>query len=612
MNLLILFLIFVPGLFTAIISNRAGRITNLFYSILLILISILLLLNSIKIGDFSSGYFDLKFTNTGAAFGVGIGVIWFIMSTNKILARWMREREFLSYLVVLGIVGVLFSGNSITFILFWEIFTLAASYSLGLYDKKYLLSSYVFLSIGEVSTVLLILAAAIAYSSYGNFSFYGILHSQISEALWVSGFVVKAGIIPMQMSEWYSLSRSGIDSSRAILIGVMIPSVSLYGIEFSVISYHLYYLIPIALIVIGSISMLFGSIFSSTSESPRVLAGYSTIENVGAMIILSGISSVSAYSANYALSQFSTTALLIYVIMHGAGKSVILSSTSFYADSFNSKEWKSIGKGGLIVAAISMMGLIPLGGGIGEWMLLESLFIISLSGLSYLSVIAVFAGSMAALSAGISVISFTKFVSFLGVSIEDHPEGSGVVKSYRTGFILIVLSILFPLLFILLSIKVPGSSVFYSFLTGGTIFPGWSVIQSPGYGNTFGVVSPMLILVMAGIILIPLYLTRPRHFRKVKPWHGGLDIDRTYNSFNYSNPSRITFSKIFPKIEERKGEKYEDRNFDFIFALMSALYVKYENMSRKMALKIMNGDTRRYVLYIMLTLMFALAVGELL
>ena len=86
---------------------------------------------------------------------------------------------------------------------------------------------------------------------------------------------------------------SGIDSSMSILIGVLIPTVSIYAVEKASLSALQFQAIPLTMIMIGAISVFAGAIYASAAENPRVLAAYSTVENVGAMLVLIGVSSLS-------------------------------------------------------------------------------------------------------------------------------------------------------------------------------------------------------------------------------------------------------------------------------------------------------------------------------
>ncbi|MHB8360958.1 MAG: hypothetical protein ACYDDC_04050, partial [Thermoplasmataceae archaeon] len=548
----VIFILILIG-FTTIISIYSKRIEKIFTigtSIFLIVLSIIYLMGYLNIQQFSIDHFKLSFNYLTASFLLILSMVWMISGFNTVIANWTRTRSFFGSLLFFGIMGTLFSGNSITILIFWETFTISATFILGLYNRRELMASFVFLGLGEISLLLLIAGAAISYSINGSFSIVALLNNPISLSFWVSGFIIKAGIIPFQISEWYSLGMSGIDSSRAILIGVMIPTISIYGIDSSVLNSVDFQGLSIAMIIIGSLSIFVGAVYASSSENPRILAAYSTVENVGAMIILTGVVSLSIVTGNMQLAQFASIGVLIFALMHGIGKSIILGSTPFNTDSFNNQEWRSISKKGLMIASISMMGLIPFGGGIGEWMLLESLFITSLSGVQYYAIVAVIAGSLAALGAGISVVVFTKFVSFIGTSEYQNRPTAESRKKYTGGYLLLILPLISPLLFYLFRwhsnlIKTP-----LDFLSGGEIVPNGYMLFSPYNKGVFGVLSPTFIILAMLVILSFVYILKPKNYREVEPWSGGVYRKKTYNSFNYSNPTRLTFYRLFPKIEE--------------------------------------------------------------
>ena len=608
-------IIILPGIIAFLVvistySRKIHRISTIAGSIILILVSLLYLTGYLLIDPFTMDHFSISISHLSGAFLLIISTVWFISGINTVIANWTRTRAFFAGFLFFGILGTLFSGNSITLIVFWETFTISAMFILGLYNRRELLSSYVFISVGELSTVLLILGAAVSFASAGSFSLTALFGNPLAISLWISGFIVKAGIIPLQASEWYSLGMSGIDSSMSILIGVLIPTISIYAVEEASLSALQFQAIPLAMIIIGAISVFAGAIYASAAENPRVLAAYSTVENVGAMIVLIGVSTLSFATGHWNLGNFAVIGVAIYALMHGIGKSTILSSTAFNSDSFNSREWRSMSKSGLIIASISLMGLAPLGGGIGEWMLLESLFISSLTMTQYYAIIAVIAGALSALGAGISVVVFTKFVGFSGTASPKMKLSPESRKNYGIGYLLIVLPLMTPLLFMLFSgISGMGSNV--NFLTGGEIFPNGFTIFSPYDGNTFGVLTPTFSIISLAVIFSCIYLFRPRNVRVVEPWAGGLERGRTYNSFNYSNPARMTFFRLFPRIEGFIHKDYSSHRFDMVYLTFLSIFRKYERISRLIALRIMNGNVRQYIIYIMVTLILSIVAALL-
>ncbi len=606
MNIILLTGIIGLLVLLSVYSKKVERITTIAGSLLLITVSLLYLTGYLSIYPYTLNHFKLSINPLSGSFLLIISTVWFISGINTVLANWTRTRSFFAKLLFFSILGTLFSGNSLTLIVFWETFTISAMFILGLYNKRGLLSSYVFLSIGELSIILLIIGAAVSYASAGSFSIIALFENPVAISLWTAGFIVKAGIIPLQMSEWYSLGMSGIDSSMSILIGVLIPTISIYWVEEACLSGLQFQAMSLIMILVGAISIFFGAIYASTSENPRVLAAYSTVENVGAMIVLIGVSALSYATGHLNLGTFAAIGTVIYAFMHGIGKSVILSSTAFNADSFNSKEWRSMSKSGLIIASISMMGLSPLGGGIGEWMLLESLFIASLIGIQYYSIIAVIAGALAALGAGISVVVFTKFVGFTGTSSPEMKASPESGKNYGIGYLLIVLPLITPLLFMLFSGVSEVESGRNLFLTGGEIFPDGFTIYSPFNSNIFGVLTPTFIIISTAIIFSVVYIFRPKNVREVEVWAGGVERGRTYNSFNYSNAARMTFFRLFPKIEGYIKHEYSSHRFDLLYLTFLSIFKKYERASRFIALKIMNGNVRQYVMYIMITLILSI------
>jgi hypothetical protein len=54
---------------------------------------------------------------------------------------------------------------------------------------------------------------------------------------------------------------------------------------------------------------------------------------------------------------------------------------------------------------------------------------------------------------------------------------------------------------------------------------------------------------------------------------------------------------------------YSSHRFDMVYLTFLSLFRKYERISRVIALKIMNGNVRQYVMYIMITLILSIVIA---
>ena len=144
----IIYILILTGLTSlgSIYSKKTERVSTTVISSILIATSLLYLTGNISIQQYSLGHFKLSLDYTSASFLLILSTVLMISGFNTILANWTRTRSFFGTFLFFGIVGTLFSGNSVTLIIFWEVFTISATFILGLYNRRGLLASYVFLS----------------------------------------------------------------------------------------------------------------------------------------------------------------------------------------------------------------------------------------------------------------------------------------------------------------------------------------------------------------------------------------------------------------------------------------------------------------------------------
>ncbi len=134
----VIYILILTG-FTAlssIYSKKAERLSTIVISSFLIATSVLYLTGNISIQQYTLGHFQLSLDSVSASFLLILSTVFMISGFNTILANWTRTRSFFGTFLFFGIVGTLFSGNSVTLIIFREVFTISAIFILGLYNRR--------------------------------------------------------------------------------------------------------------------------------------------------------------------------------------------------------------------------------------------------------------------------------------------------------------------------------------------------------------------------------------------------------------------------------------------------------------------------------------------
>ncbi len=616
-TLLILLLYAVPVILGTVYSRiaySAGILVGIFTSTF----SLVGLIYSMSSG-ISFGIFSLSLDPMSLFFLLIVSVVSTLVNsyslsylTGEGKAAWPIEGS------VFSMILVILSASMFPFLIGWEAMTVFGYYLLGFRTRSGNIPPYVFLVFGELSTLFIILGFAGMYSMFQTFAFLpGI--SLVSILLLVIGFQIKMGIIPFQITEWLPIAHGQAPANASVIFSAGMTTVAIYSTIRFVLLSDISLVMGILLLSIGIFSLFFASIYSASSEHVKMLPAYSTIENCGAVIMLIGAYLIFSYLGLYESALFAMAGALIFAFGHAMAKSAIFFFAGLAEKRRNTHDLINLGdescskisSAGGALSSLSLMGLLPLGGGVGEWFLLESLFIMSTVSNFYVALIAIFAGALASLGLGFSVISFTKFYGFLS-------RGVGTQKIDFMDLSLLAVSLGTLAVGIFSYLIVAGSSsLLYnpdlhrgnSLLGGLYAVPPGYLIKSVGPYGMFGAISPLILaIVLAIFFVIPLAILRTGRRRYVEPWNSGTARSEIFNSFAYSNILRITMHKLYFTKETEDHGSYFESTFDIFWMILVRISRGFVSFSRQFGRKFMNSSLNIYVLYILFTFFLILVI----
>lgn len=579
MNELILLIPFVVSFLASLMSKKTGYL-------LLIISSIIL-----------AGYAILM---------IGLNTITFfylIAAVALILSSWYsigydKQNAWLAPLFIaaaLGISIILLSQNFLEFLAGWELMSVSGYLMIGMH-KKDAGPAFVFSAFSELSTVFIIAGMAYAYVLTGSFSF-GSIPSVVPLALMAFGFFIKMGVFPFAISDWEPIAVSSAPVNTSAMLSGLMTLMGVYGLVRVVLLSPSSITIGVALMAIGAFTVFFAALLEYVSENTKMLLGYSTIENNGAILIAIGL--IIANPSGIAIA-FAVSAMLMLCLAHSVGKTGLL----LISGSFNSEDLNSISNGkdskttfGIILTSASLSGLLPTIGGVGTWMLLESLFITAAVSQAWLGIVAVIIGALVALGEAVATGAMVKFISF--TQLRKKVEG---VKATNIGPSVLVgiLVVLFGVLSVFL--------VNNSFVTGNTavgIPDGFLIASLTASGSTFGVVSPIFVagIIAVFIVLILLVFGKPK-VRRVKVWNNGIDRTDEYTSFGFANNIRIMMGRIL--LTKQDAVRKEDATRNPFWGSMVSLASAYREAARKITWNVMNSSMRWYISYLVIAFVFAM------
>ena len=184
-------------------------------------------------------------------------------------------------------------------------------------------------------------------------------------------------------------------------------------------------------LAIGLATALFGVVFSAVQSDMKRLLAYSSIENIGFIVVGFGLTVTFAAYGMAALAALALTATLYHCLNHAYFKSLLFLATGSV---LHATHERALGRlGGLIhrmpwvawlalVGALATAGLPPLNGFVSEWLLLQAFLFTPGLPDGYLNMLVPLAAAAIALAAALSAYVMVKFygVVFLGQPREER------------------------------------------------------------------------------------------------------------------------------------------------------------------------------------------------
>ena len=354
--------------------------------------------------------------------------------------------------LVVSMMAVVLSSGGFSFLFSWEMMTIA-SFILILFEaerqdvRRAALNYLVMMHIGFM---LLVVGFVMVYNVTGSANFAAVVDYFKMAAplplfvILFLGFGMKAGIFPMHI--WLPEAHPAAPSHvSAIMSGVMIKT-GVYGIIrlMQAIDQNVELLNTIGMIILftGIITGLWGIIMAAMQNDIKRLLAYSSIENIGVILIGLGIAAIGHSAGSELIGMCGMCGALLHIVNHSLFKTLLFFSAG---NIYSKMHTTSLNKmGGLakhmpMTAIIMLLGVVaicalpPLNGFVSELLIYIGMFNGVSDGREVLfSVAAIIALS---LIGGVAVLAFTKLYGtiFLGSPRSTHVAESTEVDNYRIG-----------------------------------------------------------------------------------------------------------------------------------------------------------------------------------
>ncbi len=355
--------------------------------------------------------------------------------------RYPGYMGFFYNLLVLSMYGVVLSADVFTFLVSWETMAVS-SYFLVVFERNDETSRAGLFTVvmTHIGTAFIIALFFVLYRHTGSMDFASMRQAATGMPAGVKslvfifaviGFGTKAGIIPLHtwIPRAYPVAPSNI---TPLMSGVMIKT-AVYG--FLRIAFDVLGAGPewwgISIIIIGAVSAVLGILYAIMENDLKVFLAYSSVENVGIILLGIGASMMFRSSGLTVLSGFALAAALYHALNHALFKGLLFLGAGSVVSSTRTRNMEKLG--GLLkvmpwtgflflVGALSIAALPPLNGFVSEWLTYQALLLGFGSPSVVAKIVSPLGGAALALTGAIVAAGFVKTfgTTFLGMARSEH------------------------------------------------------------------------------------------------------------------------------------------------------------------------------------------------
>ena len=577
---------------------------------------------------------------------ISIGSVASVLYSRGYLAHTLREKSpahvSLHYtsltVMAYAMLGVVCSDGGYSFLFFWELMTVA-SFLLILYDaqrREVSRAALAYLIMMHVGFVLLVVGFVRLDSVCGRATFDALgqyFHTKPALPLFLvflAGFGMKAGLFPLHV--WLPEAHPAAPSHvSALMSGVMIKT-GIYGILRTTAALGdlpVLHTAGVILLVVGIITGLWGVILAAMQNDVKRLLAYSSIENIGIILLSVGIAALGKASGNQMVALCGIAWALLHSLNHSFFKSLLFFGAGNILSQTHTTSLDALG--GLtkhmpltsllfLAATAAICALPPLNGFVSELLVYLGL----LDGIASGSNILASAAGLAALAliGGVAVLAFTKLYGtvFLGSPRSHEVAEASEVDNLRLA------AMALPLAGILLVGLFPRAAVgcvtraAEFFLRTPSDAADW--LLSPTL-TAVGRIAWGLILVVAILAWLRRRTLRGRQVAEGPTWGCGFTAVNTrmqYTGESFSEGLQSIATSLTQNSGEGspvgKGEIFPDAHrFDVghrdrIGRLFSAWWVELLRLINQRVMRLRTGKINHYVLFALafLALVFLLSI----
>lgn len=537
---------------------------------------------------------------------------------------------------------VLLADDAYMFMVAWESMALSSYFLVVTEHRQPSIrqAGFLYVLLAHIGAIAILLCFGVLHEGgFSGYSFDELRKTELTPAwativflLALVGFGAKAGLIPLHV--WLPEAHPAAPSPvSALMSGVMLKT-AIYGfvrVVFDLLGTPMWQW-GLGVAALGGLTALFGILYALQQNDLKRLLAYSSVENVGIIMIGLGLSMIFFGTGHPQAGALGFVAALYHALNHGAYKSLLFLGAGSVVHSTGLRNLNDMG--GLIhrmpvvafyflIGSLAISGLPPLNGFVSEWLMLQTALQAGMLENGVLRSLIPLIAAMLALAAALTARCFVKAfgIGFLGQPRGHHPSSethaahpdAGLLERLAMAWLAgwCILLGIFPSTVVgiinQVSVSVAGAGLPASALDAGMLWLVPSTQAQASYG-------PFVFLIVIAVVVAITYIVVRAGFhgriRRAPPWDCGFPEQTARmqdSSEGFGQSIRVIFAPIYritrrvpaPDDSQPKFEvRVEDKHWFGIY-LPIARFVEY--LSARIG-TLQQGRISVYLLYSFVTL----------
>lgn len=533
------------------------------------------------------------------------------------------------WLFIVSMYAVVSSADAITFLVAWELMSLA-SIALVATDHSHQSvqkSAFIYLGATRVASAFLAGGFLWMHSITGSWTFHDwtfcIESTYIPAFLILIGFCIKSGIWPFHI--WLPYAHPSAPASvSAIMSGFMIK-VSVYALIRILVfgALNSLWIIAIAF-ALSVISTFWGVLFALVQNDLKKLLAYSSIENIGLVVMAIALSLYARAHSLPTIADLAIIAAVFHSWNHGLLKCLLFLSAGAVDAQAHTRDLRSLG--GLakrmpwtmaffFTGSFAICSIPPLNGFSSKWLLYESFFQNIL-----LSPTAIEKGlslAVICLLSAVGALAIAVFVKAMGVGFLGVARSKSAQRAQEAGVGILVAQAAL----VILCVASGANSEFVCRLIAQSLTSsGLKVSYTISNGLPTGTVAILLSMLAASIYMIFLKTSKVTKYRTWDCGFGSLTEKTQVSADSFAQPLARIFRPFLRYQNSAKFEGADRRHFPEEVTVETQIISILENRVylpalalfgglAKLLSRLQAGSIHLYLLYVCATLCLLLILG---